>query len=261
VLPFRKILFCFLSLLMLPVYAHAQKVDAELAESLNSEANHETVRRKQFKPDRDSKKIFDNEREKGLGQFLEDQEKWDLIRERGLAEQKRQKKVESPVEGGPDDIADQKAKKAQADILEKARVVRIQTRERIRSRANQPTDSDEMEELGLALNRPRYDLRHRGSNRWTKNEKAGSGSKGSSGSPGSSGGMAPAPNFDDFPTQPDYVPAPQPLDTFDDIPPPPPPMNYDSSTNAYPYNGGSMDGGFGDIPPPPPPPPPTDFDF
>jgi hypothetical protein len=245
---------------MLPVYAHAQKVDAELAESLNSEANHETVRRKEFKPDRDSKKIYDNEREKGLGQFLEEQEKWDLIRERGLAEQRRQKKVESPVEGGPDYLADQKEKKAQADMLEKAREIRIQTRERIKAKANQPTDADEMEELGLTLNRPRYDLRHRGSNKWTKNEgKSGSSSIGSGS--GSSGKAAPAPNFDDFPTQPEYVPAPQPLDTFDDIPPPPPPMNFDSSANTYPYNGGSMEGGFGDVPPPPPPPPPPDFDF
>ena len=71
---------------------------------------------------------------------------------------------------------------------------------------------------------------------------------------------APPPLFDDFPPQPDYAPAPVPMENYEDIPPPPPPpMNFDGGmNNASPYG---IDSGFGDVPPPPPPPPPMDYDF
>ena len=56
--------------------------------------------------------------------------------------------------------------------------------------------------------------------------------------------------LNDFPTQPDYMPAPG-MDNFEDIPPPPPPpINFDGSLGF-----GGVDSGFGDIPPPAPPPP------
>lgn len=242
----------------LPGYGQtSQQVDNELLEKLNSEANHDSNRRKEFRTDKNGKKIFDDEREKGLALFLEQQEKWDLTREKGLAEHRRQKKTASPEEGGPEYIEDQKAKQKQADQLEKARILTLQTRERIRTKLEkQGSTVDETEELGLAQNRPRYDLRKRGRNKWVKNgARPGSGSSGSGGSGGYS---APPPVFDDFAPQPDYAPAPVPAEGFEDIPPPPP-MNFDSNGQATPFGSG-IDSGFGDVPPPPPPPPPVDYD-
>lgn len=239
--------------MILPVYGQTGNVDEVLLKALNSEANHESQRRGEFRPDRDKKKVFDNEREKGLALFLEQQEKWDLIREKGLADHRKQKKIESPVEGGPEFLADQKVKKAQEQALDKARILTLQTRERIRVKTEKSNNVDEMEELGIALNRPRFDLRKRGKNKWVKGN-----GKPAAGSSGFGGSSAPPPVFDDFPPQPDYMPAPQPMDGFEEIPPPPP-MNYDGMSNASPY-GGSIDSGFGDIPPPPPP-PPMDYDF
>lgn len=228
--------------------AETAKIDNELLQTLNSEAANEQARRSQFYPDRDGKKIFDSEREKGLGLFLEEQEKWDLIREKGLAEHRRQKKIESPVEGGPEFLADQKEKKAEAAALDKARIITLETRAHFHTKAKQQgEDKQELDELGLAQNRPRYEFRKRGKNKWVKGE----------GKPSGTTGGAP-PVFDDFPPQPDYVPAPQPVEGFEDIPPPP--MNYDSANGAPPY-GGNIDSGFGDVPPPPPPPPPQDYDF
>ncbi|MFZ3229151.1 MAG: hypothetical protein WA160_03015 [Pseudobdellovibrio sp.] len=217
--------------------------------TLNSEAEFNSNRKSEFKADRDSKKVFDSEREKGLALFLEEQEKWDLIREKGLVEQRKQKKIQSPVEGGPEDIADQQTKKLQKDAYEKARLITASTRQRIQLKKSKLGEVSESEELKITLNRPRFDLRKRGLNKWVKSK-----AQVKSGTPGSSSS-----GFDDFPSQPDYMPAPQPVDNFEDIPPPPP-FNYENSgSNANPYGGG-IDSGFGDVPPPPPP-PPMDLDF
>lgn len=240
---FSVLFFCFL-----PVYGQSEKLDQDLMNSLKSEANHDTERRRAFQSDRDNKKVFDNEREKGLSLFLEEQEKWDLSREKGLAEHKKQKRILSPADDGPEFLADQKEKKKVAAEYEKSRQLVIQTKQKVKEQAHSPNDSDELKELNLAENRPRYDLRKRGKNKWAKGNSQSGGSKSSS-----------APAFDDFPLpNGDFNTAPPPLDSFDEIPPAPP-MNYDSANGGFPY-GGTIDSGFGDVPPPPPP-PPMDYDF
>ena len=131
-------------------------------------------------------------------------------------------------------------------------------RVRKKSRTTMNSEIAEMDELDLLQKRPRFELRYRGKNHWVKKGSGSTGNeKGASGS-GGGGYSPPPPAFDDYPIQPDYIPAP--IDGFEDIPPPPPPpLNYDGSANGFPYNG-NIDSGFGD-PPPPPPPPPLFDDF
>lgn len=240
------------------VFGQEAKVDAQLMDSLKTEANHDQTRRDQFQDDKNAKKVFSNEREKGLGAFLEEQEKWDLIRERGLGEHRKQKQAKSPQEGGPEYIEDQKAKNIESQKMEQARKVTVQTREQIVSKRSSHFNHDELEELNLLEDRPRYAIRKRGQNKWVKNGAPGSKPAGST---GGTGYGAPPPAFDDYPIQNDYVPAPAPIEGFEEIPPPPPPVNYDGSggaINGFPYNG-NIDSGFGEPPPPPPPPIFDDF--
>ncbi|OFZ29662.1 MAG: hypothetical protein A2622_10580 [Bdellovibrionales bacterium RIFCSPHIGHO2_01_FULL_40_29] len=236
----------------------AESVDEQLLQSLNSEAKHDLNRRQSFKKDKSSKKIFEDEREKDLSLFLEDQEKWELIRERGLIEHRRQKKVQSPSDDGPEFKADLKAKLDIEKKRESARIQVVRTRERIAQKFDPNRDANEMEELDLVQKRPRFETRKRGQSKWAKGATS-TGSQSSSGSSSSGSGFSPPPPaaFDEFPPQPDFQPPA--TDGFEEIPPPPPPINYDSSP-GYSSPGYGIDSGFGDIPPPPPP-PSLDGDF
>ncbi|MBC7742209.1 MAG: hypothetical protein H7061_08430 [Bdellovibrionaceae bacterium] len=235
----------------------AEQVDEELLGSLKLEATHDLERLKSLKSERANKKIYENEREKGLGTFLEEQEKWDLLREKGVAEYRKRKKVESPQEGGPEYKADQLKKKIAEEKFEKSRRILVNTKQKVFSQNKDLISSLEADELGLDRKRPRYDLRKRGQNKWVKNGASGRPSSGNSSSGPGYSPPPPAPVFDDFPPPPisDFQNAPPMIDGFEEIPPPPPPPVYESFGNQP----GGFDPGFSEFPPPPPPPP--DFDF
>lgn len=232
---------------------YAQQLDAELLNSLKIEANHNLNRLKSLKDENKNNRVYEEEREKSLGTYLEEQENWELTREKGLAEYRKQKKTLSPSDEGPEYRDYQVEKKKQREQAEKNREVQVRTRNQILNQNAATITRLEDEELGLLELRPRYDLRKRGHNKWAKGSPS-FGGKASSGT-GSFGGDDG--NFPPPPPPLDYVPAPPPVDTYEDIPPPPPPPSYDyGAAGAVPY-----DAGYGDIPPPPPPPPPVDYDF
>ncbi len=247
-----RIIFCFCTFLL--QFSHvglrAAEIDRQMLQTLNSEAGHDQARKKEFKAERKARKAFDNEREKELALFLEQQEKWEITRERGLSEYRSRKKDKSPTDDGPEFKQDQKIKQQEELKSEQARRLVVQTRQKIVGRQSPSDIAQELEELNIDQKRPRFDLRKRGKNKWVGS--SGKANSGSSGSSGSSGFAPPPAAFDDFP-QPEYMPAP--MDNFEDIPPPPPPpMNFDGSMGF-----GGVDSGFGDIPPPPPPPVEDDF--
>lgn len=248
--------------------AHA--TDQELAAKLKDELEYETKRRNDFKTQRASKKTFEQEREKGLSLFLEEQEKWDQTREKGLKEQRASRsKAREMDEGSPEYLQDLKEKKKYEADLEVARKKQIATKQQVSELFKNKVNVSEEEELGVYNDRPRYALRARGSNKWTAKGKANSGFGG--GSSGSSSGSAGG--FDsgsagtsapfDYPPVPnqDYVPT----DNFDDLPPPPPMMPYEGY--GAPGMGGAEQPYFengGSYPPPtgyPPPPPDGGWDF
>ena len=241
--------------LFLPFSVQAEDLDSQLLQSLKSAASHDQNRKLQFHQDRDGKKIFSTEREKGLAGFLEEQERWDLVRERGLAEHRKQKKTSSPQEGGPEYRDDVHLKKIESQKMDEARLLVVKTREQIAMKASPTAAADEMEELGLVPVRPRFDYRKRASNKWVK-KVPGETAPGKS-SPGAGGFSPPPPAFDDYPIQNDYLPANNPIDGFEEIPPPPPPIDFEGAAAGI-YNG-NIDTGFGEVPPPPPPPPPYNF--
>lgn len=236
--------------------ADSEVIEAEfdvVTDTLKIEANHNVERLKSFPKEAANNRIFENEREKGLGEFLEEQEKWDLIRERGLREYKKQK---SPV------ALDERSEAYKKDLAEKAAVQKnyeksrdalVRTRNKIRAQQPQFLAHLEAEELQIFIDRPRYDVRKKRKNKWIS----------SVGKPGSSGGQgfqntAAPPPINDFvppPPPPDFPAAPAPYEGFEELPPPP---VYDSNMNTgVPYDpsfGGEMA-----IPPPPPPPP--DYNF
>ncbi|MBC7457746.1 MAG: hypothetical protein H7235_05675, partial [Bdellovibrionaceae bacterium] len=159
----------------------------------------------------------------------------------------------SPKEFGPEHQVDIKQKKQSEVAMEQSRQLNVRTRRQVFSENKALIATLESQELGLDHQRPRYELRKRGHNKWVK------GSTPAPKASGSSNYSAPPPTFEDFPPPPvsDYIPAPPPLENYEEIPPPPPPV-YESY--GQPGMGQSFDSGFGDIPPPPPMPPP-DFDF
>lgn len=231
---------------------YGQNVDQDLLNSLKIEANHNLNRLKSLKTEKKNTKIYDDEREKALGQYLVEQERLDLIREKGLAEYRKQKKALSPADGGPEFKEDQKRKQVAQEKTEKSRETQVRTRNKVLNENPGLVAALENEELGLTNARPRYDIRKRGQNRWVK---SGSANKGTSGS--SSDSFNPAPRDSDFPPPPsDYMPPPPPTEGYEEIPPPPPPTYDYGSSTGMPY-----DSGYGEIPPPPPPPPPVDYDF
>jgi len=231
--------------------ASAEELDTDLLSSLKIEANHNVNRLKSLKEEKKNNKVYEEQREKGLGQYLEEQENWEQLREKGLSEYRKQKKGLSPAEDGPEFNVYVRERAQQREKAEKNREVQVRTRNQMLNQNSQTISKLEEEELGLTENRPRFELRFRGKNKWVK----GGASGGRASSPGSYSGGGDS----DFPPPPppiDYTPAPPPADAYEDIPPPPPPPpGYDYGA-AVPY-----DAGYGDIPPPPPPPPAVDYDF
>lgn len=250
---------------------YSRASDVESAESLKIEAAHNLNRLKAYGAEVRNNKIYEDEREKGLSEYLEEQERWDLLRERGLREYAREKKVEaSPVEGGPEYREYLKEEKAQQQNYEKSRREYVSVRNRIIEGQRSALARLEAREYELQSDRPRYDFAKRSKNKWVNTSTAGG-----RGGGGFSGGSAPAiggtvdfnqpempdavpaaPN--DFPPLPDFPTAEVPYDggNYEELPVPPP--VYDGTAGGVP----SYDPAFGpEMTIPPPPPPPPDFDF
>lgn len=226
--------------------------DEEAAESLKIEANHDLNRLKSFKSEINNNRIFDNEREKALGEFLEEQEKWDLLRERGLRDYRKQKKeYASPTENSPEYREYLKEVARIQESYERSRTTLVKTRDKIARSKSTEIAKLETDELQLYSLRPRYELRKRGRNKWVA-----SGGRPSSGSSSSGGYVPPPPPIsNDYPPSSDFPAAPAPYEGFEELPPPP---VYDSNMNS----GVPYDPSFGgDMSIPPPPPPPPDYDF
>jgi hypothetical protein len=248
--------------------AHA--TDQELVLKLKDELEFETKRRNDFKVNRAGQKTYEQEREKGLSLFLEEQEKWDITREKGLKEQRvqRLKSVEMD-ENSPEYRQDQKEKKKYEADLELSRQKQVATKQQVIELFKNKVNVTEEVELGVYNDRPRYAQRARGSNKWSAKSKLGGGGSGASSSASSnSGGGAWDGGGNSGTTAPfDYPPIPNqdymPTDNFDDLPPPPPMMPYEGYGAP---NGGDMpfNGGSSEFAPPtgyPPPPPDGGWDF
>ena len=226
---------------------HAEELDENLSQSLKIEANHNIERLKSFKTEALSNKIFDEEREKGLGEFLEEQEKWDLLRERGLQQYRREKQAGSPQEGSPEYLQYLEEKESQDALYERSRKIHVRTREAVSTQYQDDISQLESDELGLKSGRPRYSLVSRSRNKWvTTGKTAAPGS-------GSFSNSQPMPN-NEFVPAPEFPPAPAPFEGVDDSQFTPPPV-FDTPA---PYDG-SMNNQELNIPPPPPPPPEFDF--
>jgi hypothetical protein len=217
--------------------------DKDLAEKLRTDLEFGTNRRNAYQQHRDEDKIFDQERDKGLALFLEEEERWNRLREKESREY-AQNRAKPMDEFGPEYKQDQKEKENYEKQRELDRKRHVRTKSKIFLEFEDKIPQSEEKELGIAEQRPRYELRKRGRNKWLNAGKVIGGPGGSSGSPFDA---PPIPQ----PSPGDFV-APPMDNSFEDIPPPPPPIPYDNFDNS---NAGGFDSGFGDVPPPPPPPP------
>ncbi len=242
--------------------SYAQASDQEFAEALKKEFKFETERRNQFKSHHLNSKIYNRERDKGLALYLEEQERWDILREKEAKVHARQRaKVVDMDENSFEYKKDDKLKKERQTEMEVARKKHIVTKLAVTNQFNKQINTSEEEELDLYSSRPRYELRKRHQNKWVSNGKSG----GSSGGGSSGGGGGGGGSFDFPAAQPsqDYIP----IDNFDEIPPPPL-APFDGGNQGFPgepsFNEG-FDQGFpqpgGDFPSYPPPPPPDGWDF
>ena len=241
--------------------------DQDLADRLKQELTHEANRRKAYKEFEDEKKKSEKEQNKGLSLWLEEQEQWDTAREKSVNELRKTRKPAKPMvidaQGSVQEVTkeyydDVEQKQRALRVIEDGRKQHIQIKKEVIAQYAPKDVATEEEELNIYNQRPRYDLRKRGKNRWTNSgSKLGGGSGGGSSSGGYNSGGFQNDGFD-FPPPPpatDFNNIPQ--DNFDDFPPPPPPpADFGNSPGTY-------DSGFGDapIPPPPPPPPEGGWDF
>ena len=215
-------------------------------------AQSEEVRREGFYQHQRENQEWDLQRQRGLKDFLKEQDEWEEQKKKDLAADKKRKKVESPVEGGPEYKADQKEKLEDYEDYEASRKAYIKekkTHEAKNAAEQAKRDAWAMEEYGLDRQRPRYDIAKRA---LYNGKGVASGSSGSTGgSHGSTGGAnypPPPPAFDDFGEG--YIPPPPPPESFEA--PPLPPESFPVPPAPFPANpGGDFDNGF--YPPPPPP--------
>ncbi|MEQ1723902.1 MAG: hypothetical protein ABL930_12060, partial [Pseudobdellovibrio sp.] len=208
-----SLLKCFVITFLFINCAHAEEVDEfddALVDTLKIEANHNLNRLKSFKSEISNNKVFENEREKALGEFLEDQEKWDLLRERGLRDNRKQKKeYSSPTENSPEYTEYLKLVAAINKAYEKGRETHVKTRDQILNYKTNDIVKLESEELALYSLRPRYEIRKRARNKWIT-----AGGKSSGGNSGGSVGYTPPPPpiTNDYQPPPDFPAAPAPYE-------------------------------------------------
>lgn len=250
-------------ILFLSFYGVANATDQQQAAQLKGELEFDVQRRNDFSSYKKQNGLFEKEREKGLSLFLEEQEKWDITREKGIAEQRALRAQEKHMdESGPEYQEDLRKKMQYEKSQEVARKRHVQTRDQIQNIFQHKVKVSEEDELDIYNDRPRYSLRARGKNKWVSQ---GSKSGGSSGSSGSSG-FLPSPGGSVYDYPPPQATEYVPTDNFEELPPPPPMMPYDSYGN--PNNASDPEpffnegGDFGAPPPSyPPPPPEGGWDF
>lgn len=257
---FRRV-FTFTVLIVLSfsqtIVSVALASDEDLVRSVKQDLDHDTLRKNGFKEFNQDKKKIDREREKGLGLFLEEQEKWDLYQQRAAREYKREKDT-TPDETSPEYRADLKKKEQADEQMESFRKRYIMLKNKAYSDYQQKLAVTDEDELELKETRPRFEIRKRSRNKWAKTGK-GFGSANSQvyvpPTPGSFGGnRGELGNDENSGIMLDRIPQPTdfnpiPADSFEDF------------TPAAQGDDGMFDSGFGDSPIPPPPPPPEGWDF
>jgi hypothetical protein len=230
-LNFKAFIFFMISFALA---AHA--VDQDLAAKLKKDLVFDVERRNDFKKHSQNKKVYEVEREKSLALYLEEQEKWDIAREKGLKTQRNSRSALKEMDEQSSEFKQDQKEKAKYDLeLETARKKHNETKKQITQCFENKIAVSEADELEIYNLRPRFDLRHRGQNKWTKKSSGSSGgsSAGSSGSGstwgGASGDTGSSTPFD-YPASGggDYIPS----DNFDDLPPPPPLVPYDGYGNG-----------------------------
>lgn len=200
-----------------------------LTPALSLAQSREEVRLDGFAQHQKNNKQFDKARAQGEKAYLEEQEQWELSRQRTLEDYKKKKQAQVMEDEGPEYQADQVTKKAWDKQREIEREKYASRRhEEVLDRKAKGLPSEE-EELDIAEERPRYDYRKRASFGASKGSKSSSGSSfpsgGGGGAPWSGGGGSSFPTpppFDDFGND-GFSPAQNAPDDFGDIPPPPPP--------------------------------------
>lgn len=198
--------------------------------------------------------IYERERLRSYRAYLESVEKDLFEKNKALRDFKKTKKIEQQENDEADNYKEyldvQKKEQKTADIA----LQEYRKNQRRSKTLESKRDFTEEEELGIFVERPRYDYKKRAM--YGAKPKYKSAAK--SGSGGSSGSSTP-----DFATDSGYIPPPPPPmpaeipnePFYDEIPPPPPPPM------PFPGDYGNGDMGDGYIPPPPPPPPMFDGEF
>lgn len=212
---------------MKPVMNRLSLILVIMAPSLVLAQSREEVRLDGFAQHQRNNKQYGKARSEGEKAYLEEQEQWELSRQRTLEEYKKKKAAQIMTDEGPEYIADQVVKKdweKDREIEREKYAAKRHTEVLDRKAKGLPSEE---EELDIAQERPRYDYRKRASFGASKTSKSSSASSPTSrgGAPWTGGGgssFPPPPAFDDFGGE-GYVPAQNAPDDFGDIPPPPPP--------------------------------------
>lgn len=213
----------------------AYSAEADLISNLKKEVEFDQIRKKDFTKYSERKNIFEREREKGLSIYIEDQERWDYLREQGVEDVRRQRRLDKKIdESSPEFLADEKLKMKRELEQDQAREQYVNAKRALISRTNDNSGLDEATELELHSNRPRYAKENRNKNKWLSAKTASSKNTPSSGTSGYNAGgydagyVPPAPG-EYNPPPPDF--SAYPSDGFEDLPPPPPPLPYDDFGN------------------------------
>lgn len=239
----------------LPVYFMFSLVFALSARARVQEHEMEHERLSGYKEYVEESQVYERERLRSYRAYLESVEKDLFEKNKALRDFKKNQKIEKQESDEADNYSEYLEAQAKDQKTADIALEEFKRNQR-RSRAIEAKrDFTEEEELGIFVERPRYDYKKRAM--FGAKPKYKSAAK--SGSGGGSGASAP-----DFATDSGYIPPPPPPmpaelpnePFYDEIPPPPPPpLPFPGD-----YGNGEM-GGDGYIPPPPPPPPMFDGEF
>lgn len=202
-----------------------------------SDQSTKVSRRAQFLEHRQLVKIYDQEREKALILYLEEQEQWQQKRLEAQSEHQRRKEARAELRG---EEAHQEYLEGRLKQLEDDEEKLVEFfQQRALSPRGQKSDLEEDEELDLLALRPRFDIKKRVLYGAKPTGKKGRGKMNSDGKTTSGGKSSSDSDFG-----PGFAPIPSMPETdFGDFPPPPPPPSMSPFEES-------------DFPPPPPPPPP-----
>lgn len=231
-------------MLVLPVSARIQEHEME-QERLSG-----------YKEYVEESQVFDRERLRSYRAYLESVEKDLFEKNKALRDFRKSQKLEKQENDEVDNYKEYLAEQLKLDKADRVAMEEYRKNQRKSKIIQNKRDFTEEEELGIFVERPRYDYKKRAI--YGAKPKYKIATKPGAGSSGSSGASAP-----DFATDSGYIPPPPPPlpaemsnePFYDEIPPPPPPPFPADFNNG----GGEMGDGY--IPPPPPPPPMFDGEF